>query len=30
LPNVPHIDLEKVENVAKAKIKEMILAITGG
>ena len=30
LPNVPHIDLEKVENVAKAKIKEMIFAITGG
>ena len=30
LPNVPHIDLEKIENVAKAKIKEMILAVTGG
>src|SRR5271166_479279 len=30
LPNVPHIDLEKMENFAKAKIKEMILAVTGG
>jgi pyruvate dehydrogenase (quinone) len=30
LPNVPHIDLEKIENVAKAKVKEMILAVTGG
>jgi pyruvate dehydrogenase (quinone) len=30
LPNVPHIDLEKIGNVAKAKIKEMILAVTGG
>jgi pyruvate dehydrogenase (quinone) len=30
LPNVPHIELEKIENVAKAKIKEMILAVTGG
>jgi thiamine pyrophosphate-dependent acetolactate synthase large subunit-like protein len=30
LPNMPHIELEKVENFAKAKIKEMILAVTGG
>jgi pyruvate dehydrogenase (quinone) len=30
LPNTPHIELEKVENFAKAKIKEMILAVTGG
>jgi pyruvate dehydrogenase (quinone) len=30
LPNVPHIELEKIENVAKAKVKEMILAVTGG
>ena len=30
LPNVPHIELEKIKNVAKAKIKEMILAVTGG
>jgi pyruvate dehydrogenase (quinone) len=30
LPNVPHIELEKIENFAKAKIKEMILAVTGG
>ena len=29
LPNVPHIDLDKAENFAKAKIKETILAITG-
>ncbi|MBV8106544.1 MAG: ubiquinone-dependent pyruvate dehydrogenase [Hyphomicrobiales bacterium] len=28
LPNVPHIDLEKMENFAKAKIKEAILAFT--
>jgi pyruvate dehydrogenase (quinone) len=30
LPNVPHIDLEVIGNVAKAKIKEMILKVTGG
>ena len=30
LPNLPHIDLERVENFAKAKVKEMILAVTGG
>jgi pyruvate dehydrogenase (quinone) len=30
LPNVPHIDLEKMENFAKAKIKETILAVTRG
>jgi pyruvate dehydrogenase (quinone) len=29
LPNFPHVDLEKAENFAKAKIKETILAITG-
>ena len=29
LPNVPHIDLEKMENFAEAKIKEAILAVTG-
>ncbi|MBV9533611.1 MAG: hypothetical protein JO283_21735 [Bradyrhizobium sp.] len=29
LPNVPHIDLEKMENFAKAKIKEQIIAFTG-
>jgi pyruvate dehydrogenase (quinone) len=29
LPNVPHIDLEKMENFAKAKIKETILSFTG-
>ena len=30
LPNVPHIDLEKIGNFAEAKVKEMILAVTGG
>ncbi len=30
LPNLPHIDLEVIGNVAKAKIKEMILKVTGG
>jgi pyruvate dehydrogenase (quinone) len=30
LPNLPHVELEMVANVAKAKIKEMILAVTGG
>jgi pyruvate dehydrogenase (quinone) len=30
LPNFPHVDLEKAENFAKAKVKETILAITGG
>jgi pyruvate dehydrogenase (quinone) len=30
LPNVPHIELDKVANVAKAKIKEAVLAATGG
>jgi pyruvate dehydrogenase (quinone) len=30
LPNVPHIELEKIANVAKAKVKEAILAVTGG
>jgi pyruvate dehydrogenase (quinone) len=30
LPNVPHLELETMGNFAKAKIKETILAITGG
>jgi pyruvate dehydrogenase (quinone) len=30
LPNLPHIDLERAENFAKAKVKEKILAVTGG
>jgi pyruvate dehydrogenase (quinone) len=30
MPNFPHIDLEKAENFVKAKIKEKILAVTGG
>jgi len=29
LPNVPHIDLEKIENFAEARIKEAVLAFTG-
>jgi pyruvate dehydrogenase (quinone) len=30
MPNFPHVDLEKAENFVKAKIKEKILAVTGG
>jgi hypothetical protein len=30
LPNVPHLDLGTVGNVALAKIREAVLAITGG
>jgi pyruvate dehydrogenase (quinone) len=30
LPNFPHLDLEKIGNYAKAKIKEAVLAVTGG
>jgi pyruvate dehydrogenase (quinone) len=30
LPNVPHLNLETLGNFAKAKVKETILAITGG
>ena len=30
MPNFPHVDLEKAENFAKAKIKETILAFTRG
>ncbi|MGB6936771.1 MAG: thiamine pyrophosphate-dependent enzyme [Xanthobacteraceae bacterium] len=30
LPNMPHLDLEKIGNFAKAKIKEAVLAVTGG
>ena len=30
LPNFPHLDLEKIGNFAKAKIKEAVLAVTGG
>jgi pyruvate dehydrogenase (quinone) len=30
LPNLPHIELERIGNYAKAKIKETILAIAGG
>jgi thiamine pyrophosphate-dependent acetolactate synthase large subunit-like protein len=30
LPNVPHIEVGKVANVALAKVKEAVLAVTGG
>ena len=30
LPNLPHVELEQAGNFAKAKIKEAILAVTGG
>jgi pyruvate dehydrogenase (quinone) len=30
LPNVPHLDLKTIDNFAKAKIKEAIIAVTGG
>lgn len=30
LPNFPHLDLDKIGNYAKAKIKEVVLAVTGG
>src|SRR6201987_1149171 len=30
LPNVPHLDLEVLGQVARAKIKEAVLAVTGG
>jgi pyruvate dehydrogenase (quinone) len=30
LPNFPHLELEKIGNYAKAKIKEAVLAVTGG
>jgi len=30
LPNVPHLALETLGNFAKAKVKETILAVTGG
>jgi pyruvate dehydrogenase (quinone) len=30
LPNAPHLELETISNVAKAKIKEAILSVTGG
>ena len=30
LPNHPHVVLRRVENFAKAKVKEAILAVTGG
>jgi pyruvate dehydrogenase (quinone) len=30
LPNFPHVELEQAGNYAKAKIKEAVLAVTGG
>ena len=30
LPNLPHLELETIGNFSKAKIKETILAVTGG
>jgi pyruvate dehydrogenase (quinone) len=30
MPNIPHLELEKAGNYAKAKIKEMALEVTGG
>jgi pyruvate dehydrogenase (quinone) len=30
LPNIPHLELKMVDNFAKAKVKEAILAVTGG
>jgi pyruvate dehydrogenase (quinone) len=30
LPNLPHLDLEKIGKFAEAKIKEAVLAATGG
>lgn len=30
LPNVPHIDLAQIGKVAQAKVKEAVLAVTGG
>jgi thiamine pyrophosphate-dependent acetolactate synthase large subunit-like protein len=30
LPNLPHLEIETLENVAVAKVKEAVLAVTGG
>jgi pyruvate dehydrogenase (quinone) len=30
IPNIPHFDLEQAENYAIAKVKEAVLAFTGG
>jgi pyruvate dehydrogenase (quinone) len=30
MPNVPHIDLDQIGHYAYAKIKEAVLAVTGG
>jgi pyruvate dehydrogenase (quinone) len=30
MPNLPHVDLEQIGHFAVAKIKEAVLAVTGG
>jgi hypothetical protein len=30
MPNLPHVDLEQVGHFALAKVKEAVLAVTGG
>jgi pyruvate dehydrogenase (quinone) len=30
MPNLPHVDLEQIGHFAIAKIKEAVLAVTGG
>jgi pyruvate dehydrogenase (quinone) len=30
MPNTPHVELEQIGNLAVAKIKEAVLAVTGG
>ena len=30
VPNLPHIDIAQIANVAQAKIREALLAVTGG
>jgi pyruvate dehydrogenase (quinone) len=30
MPNIPHVELEQVGHYAMAKIKEAVLAVTGG
>jgi pyruvate dehydrogenase (quinone) len=30
MPNMPHLELEQIDHYAIAKVKEAILAVTGG
>ncbi|MEH2549231.1 hypothetical protein V1283_005876 [Bradyrhizobium sp. AZCC 2262] len=30
VPNLPHLDLEQIENYAVTKVKKTVLAVTGG